>query len=68
MVGSKKGKQVQICSYYPPEMADRLKALAERTRVPLATYLREAAEDLLSKYQDMLQKSPPKPPGSKSRR
>lgn len=68
MVGSKKGKQVQICSYYPPEMADQLKALAERTRVPLATYLREAAEDLLNKYEDVLQKSPPKTSGSKSRR
>ena len=68
MVGSKKGKQVQICSYYPPEMADQLKALAERTRVPLATYLREAAEDLLNKYEDVLQKSPPKHSGSKGRR
>jgi predicted DNA-binding protein len=68
MVGSKKGKQVQICSYYPPGMADQLKALAERTRVPLATYLREAAEDLLNKYGDVLQKPSPKPSGSKSRR
>jgi predicted DNA-binding protein len=68
MVGSKKGKQVQICSYYPPEMADQLKALAERTRVPLATYLREAAEDLLDKYEDVLQRTPPKPSGSKGRR
>ena len=68
MVGSKKGNQVQICSYYPPEMADQLKALAERTRVPLATYLREAAEDLLNKYEDALQRSPPKPSGSKGRR
>jgi len=31
-------------------MADKLKKLAEKTRVPLATYLREAAEDLLKKY------------------
>lgn len=61
MVGSKKGKQVQICSYYPPEMADQLKELSERTRVPLATYLREAAEDLLKKYQDVPQK-----PGGKT--
>jgi len=51
MVGSQKGKQTQICSYYSPEMADKLKKLAERTRVPLATYLREAAEDLLKKYE-----------------
>ena len=51
MVGSQKGKQVQICSYYPPETADKLKKLAEKTRVPLATYLREAADDLLKKYE-----------------
>jgi predicted DNA-binding protein len=49
-------------------MADQLKALAERTRVPLATYLREAAEDLLNKYENVLQKPPPKTSGSKSRR
>lgn len=63
MVGSKKGKQVQICSYYPPEMADQLKQLSESTRVPLATYLREAAEDLLKKYEGM----PQKPGGRASR-
>ena len=61
MVGSQKGKQVQICSYYPPETAAQLKKLAEKTRVPLATYLREAADDLLIKYADALQPPGPKP-------
>lgn len=68
MVGSKKGKQVQICSYYPPEMADQLKQLSEGTRVPLATYLREAAEDLLKKYGDLPQKSGGKTSSGKSRK
>lgn len=63
MVGSQKGKQVQICSYYPPETAARLKKLAEKTRVPLATYLREAADDLLAKHAEALQQ-----PVSKSRK
>lgn len=57
MVGSKKGNQVQICSYYPPELAAQLKKLSEKTRVPLATYLREAAEDLLLKYAEALTQS-----------
>jgi predicted DNA-binding protein len=68
MVGSKKGKQVQICSYYPPGMADQLKELSGRTRVPLATYLREAAEDLLKKYGDVLQKSGGKSSTGKARK
>lgn len=50
MVGVKKGNQVQICSAYPPELAEELEKLIERTRVPLATYMREAVEDLLKKY------------------
>ena len=50
MVGVKKGHQIQICSSYPPELAEELDKLIERTRVPLATYMREAVEDLLKKY------------------
>ncbi len=61
MVGSQKGKQVQICSYYPPETAAQLKKLAEKTRIPLATYLREAADDLLVKYADTVQQTTSKP-------
>jgi len=60
MVGSQKGKQVQICSYYPPETAAQLKKLSENTRIPLATYMREAAEDLLAKYADALERPSPK--------
>ena len=61
MVGSQKGKQVQICSYYPPETAAQLKKLSEKTRIPLATYLREAADDLLIKHADALRQPSPKP-------
>ena len=50
MAGSQKGHQVQICSYYSPEIAERLKKLSHKTRVTLAVYLREAADDLLLKY------------------
>jgi len=58
MVGSTKGHQVQICSYYPPEMALELKRLAATTRITLAVYLREAAEDLLRKYAGVLAAAP----------
>jgi predicted DNA-binding protein len=34
----------------PPEVADELRALSRRTRVPLATYQREAMADLVAKY------------------
>jgi predicted DNA-binding protein len=68
MVGSKKGNQIQVCSYYPPEMAEQLKDLSARTRVPLATYMREAAEDLLKKYEDVLQKGGGKTSSGKGRK
>jgi hypothetical protein len=34
----------------PPELVAELRALARETRVPQATYLREAVRDLLTKY------------------
>lgn len=37
--------------YLEPEMAKRLDALAERTRIPKAVLLREAVDDLLAKYE-----------------
>ena len=51
MVGVRKGNQVQICSSYPPELVVRFERLIERTRVPLATYMREALEDLVKKHE-----------------
>lgn len=54
MVGRAKGHQIQICSCYPPEMALELRRLAATTRITLAVFLREAAEDLLRKYAAVL--------------
>jgi hypothetical protein len=51
MISRAKGKQTQITSYYDPDVAERLKALSEGTRVPQAVYLREATDDLLKKYE-----------------
>ena len=50
MVGIRKGNQIQLCSSYPPELVQELDRLIERTRVPMATYMREAVEDLIAKY------------------
>jgi predicted DNA-binding protein len=36
----------------PPELAEELRALARRTRVPLAVYQREAVADLVTKYRN----------------
>jgi predicted DNA-binding protein len=40
----------QIACYVTPEQAAALKALSERTRVPMQAYLREAVADLLKRY------------------
>lgn len=57
MSATQKGKQLQLCSYYAPEVVGQLKRLSEATRVPLAVYMREAAEDLLKKYAAALRKA-----------
>ena len=55
-----RNKWAQICSYNPPETAAQSKKLADKTRIPLATHLREVADDLLIKYADALQQQSPK--------
>jgi predicted DNA-binding protein len=40
----------QIACYVKPEKHTALKALSDRTRVPMQTYMREAIDDLLAKY------------------
>ena len=57
MIGIPKGKQVQICSSYPPDLADQLQKLIDKTRVPLAVYMREAVEDLLKKHAATLRRA-----------
>ena len=46
-----KSGQVKISTYLSRDLAARLKALSDRTRVPQAAYFREAVEDLLRKYE-----------------
>lgn len=51
------GRQVQVSSYYPPELAAQLRELSKITRRPLADCLREAAEDLLTKHAATIRKA-----------
>jgi predicted DNA-binding protein len=48
---AKKPPQVKISTYLSQDLAEGLKALSDRTRVPQAAYFREAVEDLLKKYE-----------------
>ncbi len=57
MIIKSKGNQSQITSYYNIDMVRQLKRLSEITGVPMATYLREAVDDLLKKYAATLQKA-----------
>ena len=42
------------------EAQDRaLRILHERTRVPMAVYIREALDDLIEKYRPILEEKPP---------
>jgi hypothetical protein len=49
---SKKGRQAQTSIYLPVETLEKLQQLAKRSRIPMASYLREAVEDLLKKYEE----------------
>ncbi len=44
------GKRVFTGVYFDRRQHDALRALSDRTRVPLAAYLREAVDMLLAKY------------------
>jgi hypothetical protein len=48
--GNSKGNQAQITGYYDPATVKRLRALSEATRTPQSEYLRQALDDLLSRY------------------
>jgi len=45
-----KGKRVLTSLYLDPPVHEALKRLSGATRVPVAVYLREAIQDLLTKY------------------
>jgi predicted DNA-binding protein len=51
-MASKKGRQAQASIYLPAETLERLQQLSKRSRVSMASYLREAVEDLLKKYEE----------------
>jgi len=46
-----KSEQVKVSTYLSKELAEKLKGLSARTRVPQAAYFREAVEDLLKKHE-----------------
>ena len=47
-------KKVSTTVYIEPEQAELLKLLHERTKVPVAVYIREGIELALAKYQHLL--------------
>ena len=61
-------KKVSTTIYITPEQADRLKLLHERTKVPIAVYIREGIDMILKHYEHVLpgqmslETAPPPPP------
>lgn len=47
-------KKISTTIYITPEQADRLKLLHERTKVPIAVYIREGIDMVLEKYDHVL--------------
>ena len=47
-------KKISTTIYVTPDQADRLKLLHERTKVPVAVYIREGIDLVLQHYQHML--------------
>jgi predicted DNA-binding protein len=47
-------KKVSTTVYITPEQADKLKLLNERTKVPVAVYVREGIDLVLEKYEHLL--------------
>src|SRR5215218_699041 len=47
-------KKVSTTVYIEPEQAERLKLLHDRTKVPVAVYIREGIELVLQKYDHLL--------------
>ncbi len=50
MVSKPKGNRTQVLGYYDPSAVRQLRLLSKLTRVPQSVYLREALDDLLTKY------------------
>lgn len=47
-------KKISTTIYVTPEQSDKLKLLHERTKVPVAVYIREGIDLVLRHYQHML--------------
>ena len=47
-------KKISTTVYITPEQNDRLKLLHERTKVPVAVYIREGIDLVLDRHQDQL--------------
>ncbi len=47
-------KKISTTIYVTPEQADRLKLLHERTKVPVAVYIREGIDLVLERYEHVL--------------
>jgi predicted DNA-binding protein len=47
-------KKISTTVYITPEQDERLKELHERTKVPVAEYIRQGIDLVLEKYQDKL--------------
>lgn len=54
--GGRSGRQLGL--YVPVEMADRLKALSERTDIPQSRLLRQALNLLFEKYEEAASQKP----------
>ena len=47
-------KKISTTIYVTPEQSDKLKLLHERTKVPVAVYIREGIDLVLKHYQHLL--------------
>lgn len=47
-------KKISTTIYITPEQADQLKVLHERTKVPIAVFIREGIDLVLQRYEHML--------------
>jgi predicted DNA-binding protein len=52
--GGMSRKKVSTTIYITPEQAERLKLLHERTKVPIAVYIREGIDMVLKHYEHVL--------------
>ena len=54
MVAVMSRKKLSTTVYITPEQNERLKALHDRTKVPVAEYIRQGIDLVLGKYRDQL--------------